>query len=155
MEYPPTKLETFFEKSLSLLAHTDPDHPPAWGKMSLQGAVEHLEDSLNSVIFGTLDPFIPENQELMIQFIHGPKLFRDNTKHPLLPPEPQALRYPDYKIAIAALRESMEQYLQFWEKSPEAKPVHAGFGSLDQATWDALTQKHFNHHLQQFQLLPR
>ena len=148
-------ISLFFQQSLELIGSAPQNQSPLWGKMSFQGVIEHLEDSLLVPFDASITPFIPANQDVMIQFIHGPKLFRENTKHPLLPEEPPPLRYNSLDEAVEALKTAMQQYLTLRSTQPSLKPVHPGFGSLEFPTWDALMIKHFSHHLQQFCLLPR
>ncbi|MEY4110233.1 MAG: hypothetical protein RLZZ46_588, partial [Bacteroidota bacterium] len=99
--------------------------------------------------------FMPDKQELMIQFIHGSRQFKENTKHPFMSETPPSLKYPNLNTAIDSLQIAIDHYLKFRKTNPDAKPVHPGFGSINMATWDALHIKHFSHHLQQFGLIPR
>lgn len=155
MENVHPRIQHFFEEVTDLLQRLTPQSAALWGKLTPQGAVEHLEDSLNTVISGNMDHFFPENQAALIQFIHGPKPFRENTRHPLLPENPIPLRNKSLEEAINKLSQAMVAYLKERNLHPERTPVHPGFGALSFETWDALLIKHFTHHLQQFSLLPR
>jgi oxepin-CoA hydrolase/3-oxo-5,6-dehydrosuberyl-CoA semialdehyde dehydrogenase len=50
------------------------------------------------------------------------------------------------------LESVLKRYDQFFKNNPSKKTVHPIFGYLSKEEWDAFHQKHFKHHLSQFDI---
>lgn len=141
------------EKALGKLSE---DSKPAWGMMSAQHMVEHLENQfLIAMEQHPAKLAIPEDkvekyQESLWNYRAMPKEF----KHPDLNPEaPEALKYDSLSSAINALMESYEAYQQYFKERPGKTTLNSMFGYLDKEHWDLLGRKHFHHHFEQFGLI--
>jgi len=145
------------EGFISLLAHLSPDAEVVWGKMNAQQMVEHVTGffmvSTDQIHFPLVTP--EEHLPKMKDFLRSDKQFRENTKAPVLPDEPQPIRTADLASAIEQLQKTIEYFFTYFATDPDKKTLHPVFGWLNFEEWILLHYKHVTHHARQFGLLPR
>ncbi len=134
-----------------------PANPPRlWGKLSLQGAVEHMADSVRIANGRDLhDCDLTEaHMERMHDFIRSEKPFRENTINALLPAEPLPLRCASIEEALAELQNELDAFFALFADDHERLVTNPFFGDLDYELWVRLLYKHAWHHLRQFGVVP-
>lgn len=148
---------TFIKEGLFLLLEKLPaDKKQVWGKMNAHQMLEHLADffdvSSGKIIFDLVTP--PEHLPKYREFLYSDKEFRENTKapHTVLGDEPMPLREPSFDAAKERLKQSVEEFINFFSVSKD-KTIHPVFGALTFDEWVLLHYKHVRHHLRQFALL--
>jgi oxepin-CoA hydrolase/3-oxo-5,6-dehydrosuberyl-CoA semialdehyde dehydrogenase len=67
----------------------------------------------------------------------------------------ETLRFENLEIAKQQLLGSYERYEQYFKENPGETTKNAVFGILNKFEWDLSHTKHFNHHFEQFGLLPK
>lgn len=142
--------EDFFIK----VATISPDATPVWGKMNPQQMVEHLIDSVRVANGGDphneiLTP--PERLAAVQDFLRGDRDFKPNTRNAMMGDEPPAVRLVDMQSAIAGLKTEVDKFLARFVAEPGLIVRNPFFGDLGFEDWTRLFQKHFMHHLRQFQ----
>lgn len=118
--------------------------------------IEHLslvfKISSGEVIF----PIITKEEDIpkYIAFLRSEKLFRENTKAPIeiIGEAPLPLNCENLPDAITKLKESVENFFEYFEKDPSVRTAHPVFGLLNYEDWLILHYKHTTHHLKQFKL---
>lgn len=138
------------------LQKLDPATTPKWGRMNLHQMIEHLADvvkvSNGKIKMAIVTP--ADKLPLYRDFMMSDKAFRENTKSPVLPEEPLALRTNTIQAAIGKLQEEIIYFFEVFEKDPQLKIVHPVFGELDFNENVQLLYKHALHHLKQFSAEP-
>ncbi|MEL7148080.1 MAG: phenylacetic acid degradation bifunctional protein PaaZ, partial [Bacteroidota bacterium] len=132
------------------------NHKAAWGVMTPQHMVEHLEWGFK-VATGELEVEVttPENrlekyQDSLWNYIAMPR----NFNNPMYEPEVlRDLEHGSLKDAKEALINAYDAFETYYKTNPEAAHANAVFGALDKEHWDLLNRKHFHHHFEQFGLL--
>lgn len=132
-------------------------HQAAWGMMTPQHMIEHIEATLrmatgeiNVPEITTPDEHLDKYRETIFNHKPMPQMF----KHPMMDPEKvEDLRHPDLATAKQKLMEAYDQYETFFKQNPETRTKNAVFGMMDKFEWDLLNTKHFNHHFKQFGIL--
>ena len=141
---------------VSALAKLKEDTPAAWGMMTPQHMLEHLEMSYR-IAAGQIQDFeivtplehIEKVQETLWNYQPMPK----NYDFPLLPKDKLAdLKHENLDTAKKQLLEARKAYLQFFRENPNATTKNAVFGELSKFEWELLERKHINHHFEQFGL---
>lgn len=68
--------------------------------------------------------------------------------------------FADTQTYLATLPEALQKldteiadFYTYFAAHPEARPLHAVFGPLNQEEWERFHTKHFSHHLEQFGLV--
>jgi len=142
------------DKALSKLTE---ESKPAWGKMTPQQMVEHLEELYKLSIeenpdFEVVTPEdkIEKVQETLWDYNPMPKNFDLPLYEDGKLPE---LRYETLEVAKEKMREARKAYQDYFVKYPNAKTKHIVFGELSKFEWKLLDRKHLNHHFSQFNLL--
>jgi DinB superfamily len=145
----------FLKSELNLLYQDlKPGDQGKWGKMNAQQMIEHVTDffdvSTGKIKFDLVTP--EEQLPKFREFLRSDKEFRENTKAPasVLGEEPSPLRNPSIEKAIKKLKDSVNEFFDFFEKDPERTTIHPVFGPLNFEEWVLLHYKHVNHHLRQF-----
>ena len=147
----------FIQNELPLLLNNlPPDRRAKWGKMNAQQMVEHLIDffkvSSKKINFSLVTPV--EHLQKFKEFLLSNKEFRENTKAPMLPDEPFALRHTSMQNAIQELQEEIDSFISFFQNSDTATATqHPVFGDLNFDEWVLLHYKHVVHHTKQFGLV--
>lgn len=127
---------------------------PLWGKMSAQHMVEHLilavqmsNGKLKLECFNPKEK-LPALKRFLLSERPLPKLFIN----PIIGEELKPFKYSSLDEAKQKLKEEIDDYLLFFDKNPEAKPVNVTFGELNNEEWEVFHRKHFTHHLAQFDI---
>jgi Protein of unknown function (DUF1569) len=149
------KLKFLRDEFIPLIKHLAPDAIGKWGKMNGQQMVEHVADffkvSTEKLKFDVVTP--PEHLPKAKEFLLSEKVFRENTKAPVLPEEPFPLRNNIMQNAVTELEAELNYFFTFFEKDEEKKTTHPVFGALNFEEWVQLHHKHVSHHLKQFGLV--
>jgi len=137
---------------LPLIQQIDPGAIHRWGKMNAQQMVEHVSDffriSSGRLIYPLVTPL--EHLPKYRDFLLSEKDFRENTKAPVLPDEPLALRHAAMNESIVELEEQVDNFFLYFSHHPGQKTLHPAFGELNFEEWVQLHHKHVKHHLKQF-----
>lgn len=145
-------------KLITLLQRLDPATPPRWGKMNVHQMIEHYGGDAVRNANGRLktETIItpPEQLDRMREFMMNEKLFKENTKNPLMGEEPAPLRYKTVQGAIGALQQELIYFFEAYEKNPAMIIRNPFFGDLNFEQNVQLLYKHALHHLRQFGVEP-
>ena len=139
-------------KFISLLQRLEANTPARWGKMNLQQMIEHFTD-VTMVASGKIQlPIATPADKLpkFREFMLSEKQFKENTKSPVLPPEPLPLRKHTKEAAIGKLQEELIYFFETFENEPAKKTIHPAFGELNFEENIQIMHKHALHHLRQF-----
>lgn len=144
------------EKVEELLLGLTEETPPQWGIMTAQHMVEHLE-FFNQVGLGTIKVarVTPENKlEKYTESLYNYRAMPRNFELSLLKKgELEDLRYDSLDDAKTALINSLKKLKDRYKNDPEFLAFNAVFGDLNFYEWKLYSQKHFQHHFEQFGLL--
>ncbi|MFM9027987.1 MAG: DUF1569 domain-containing protein [Bacteroidota bacterium] len=142
--------EDFFIKAASIPA----DKQPLWGKMNPQQMVEHLVASVR-IANGSnphSDIVTPADRLPAVQdFLRGDRDFKPNTRNAMMGDEPPAVAMADLPVALTALKEEVQKFVELFSAQPGLLVRNPFFGDLGFEDWSRLFHKHFLHHLRQFQ----
>ena len=145
-------------KLVTCLQRLDPATSPRWGKMSVQQMIEHYAGDAVRNASGRLkiDKILtpPENLIRMREFLISDKLFKENTKNPLMDEEPAPLRYKTVQGAVGELQQELIYFFEAFEKNPDLVTRNPFFGDLNFEQSVQLLYKHALHHLRQFGVEP-
>lgn len=130
---------------------------PAWGNMTPQNMVEHLEESyriatgeISDFEISTPEEYIEKVQAILWDY----QKMRRGFNFPLYEPgKNPPLKHLDLASAKQKMVEARDAYIKFFKENPEAKTKNAVFGYLTKYEWYLLDRKHLNHHFEQFGLL--
>ncbi|NER14916.1 phenylacetic acid degradation bifunctional protein PaaZ [Leptobacterium flavescens] len=133
------------------------DSKGAWGILTPQHMIEHLENSLRiasgeiaGIEIATPAEYLEKVQEMVYNHNPMPKEYA----HPLLKKgELEELRHANLEEAKAKFLEAYDQFEAYFKENPEAITIDPVFGEMEKFEWDLLNKKHFNHHFSQFGLL--
>ncbi|MCX7743175.1 MAG: DUF1569 domain-containing protein [Flavobacteriales bacterium] len=128
---------------------------PLWGKLSAQGMIEHMVDSV-AIAYGKQVHALqtpPEMIEKAKAFAMSDKEFKPNTKNSLMGDEPAPLRHENIKDAIQELHQEVSSFFTFYHNYPQAIVTNPFFGDMNYKEWLHLLYKHARHHLKQFGLI--
>ncbi len=140
---------------VNLASALNPTDKGIWGKMDAQQMIEHLADffkvSSGKIIFPLVTPVehLPKYKE----FLLSEKVFKENTKAPVLPDEPFAARNENMDNAIEELKTETKAFFDFFENDKLQTTQHPVFGNLNFEEWVLLHYKHLLHHAKQFSLI--
>lgn len=137
------------------LAGLTPNAVPAFGMMTPQHMVEHLEWAILGTLSDPPSPVLTPEDKLpsLKRFLMSSHPLQQGFKMPLLPKEELVpLKYADLASAIAGLQATWERSTTFWESNPDFMSQHPIFGPLNFDEWMQFNRKHFEHHLSQFNL---
>ena len=145
--------ETTLREHLSRLAD---DATPAWGILTPQHMVEHLEyqfhiatEKVHTQLM-TKPKYMDSYREVL--YNHAPMMKGFN--HPLLNKGTlEDLRHESLKVAIDKLMESKAKYEAYFKEHKGKKTLNPSFGMMSKYEWDLLNRKHVHHHFQQFGLV--
>ena len=141
----------------SYLAKLTENAKPAWGIMTPQHMVEHLEQQFRfgAAEKGDFEILTPaEHLDKFREAVFNHKPFPNEHKHPLMKVgQNEDLAHPDLPTAKQKLIEAYDAYELYFKENPEARTKNVVFGMMDKFEWDLLSTKHFNHHFEQFGIL--
>ena len=149
------KLDFITLRLVPLLRTLTVDTSMLWGKMNPQQMVEHISGffrvSTNKLHFPLVTP---EDQLPKFKaFLQSDKEFRENTKAPVLPEEPQPVQFASLADAITDLEKEVKDFIRLFTNDSTLTTQHPVFGDLNFDDWVLLHYKHVVHHLKQFGLL--
>lgn len=129
-----------------------PEAVGKWGKMNAQQMVEHVADFFKISTKKLTMPFVssPEHLEKLRAFLYSDKEFRENTKAPVLPDEPFAVRHQSMQDSVDELKNEIADFIRLFETEKGLVTQHPVFGNLDFEEWVLLHYKHVLHHAKQF-----
>lgn len=140
----------------TLLSGLEPNKQPIFGMMTAQHMVEHLSLVLKlSSGKGEQKLFFPEEKAEKVRsiFIHGSRALPIGFKTPFLPTdELLPLQCSDIPEAINILFQDLDNFDEYFRLYPDTKPIHPTMGALHHSEWIIFHNKHFTHHLTQFEL---
>jgi hypothetical protein len=150
-----TKLEFLKAAFLPALKALKADDRGRWGRMNGQQMVEHYTQSVR-IASGRLHFDLVNSGEVLARsraFLQSDKPFRENTKNPILPDDPQSTHHPDMASSLKALQDELGYFFDQFENKPDLKTLNPLFGELDYQMNVQFLYKHAIHHLRQFGLL--
>ena len=132
------------------------DTKPAWGILTPQHMVEHLEwfcqIALGNIKTDQITPeeHIPKMQASLYDYRGLPKKF----DHPLLRKgKLEDLRYADLDSAKEAFIKGLKEIDAIFKADPTATIPNPVFGDLNEYDWELYNTKHAYHHFTQFNLI--
>lgn len=148
------KLEFVQQKFVKLVKTLPADTKGKWGKMNLQQMIEHVcgffKVSTRQLHYKLVTP-----EELLPKakaFLLSDKVFRENTKAPVLPEDPLPLQFATLIEAIDDLEQQVHFFVQEFSSGAIRSSLHPVFGELNFDEWVLLHYKHVTHHARQFNL---
>jgi oxepin-CoA hydrolase/3-oxo-5,6-dehydrosuberyl-CoA semialdehyde dehydrogenase len=141
----------------SAFAKLTPDSQPAWGVMTAQHMVEHLEMGYR-IAAGQHQDFevaTPEEYlEKTAATLWNYKKMPRGHKMPLMKKDGtlEELKHDNLETAKEKMLEARQEYLDYFKRNPKAVTKNAVFGELSKYEWYLLERKHLNHHFEQFQI---
>ncbi len=149
-------MEVIRDRLQAALDKLTEDTRPAWGILTPQHMVEHLEYFLHMAV-GKIETEIttpPERIEKFQESLYNHRLMPRSFDHPQLRKGAQEdLRHESLSAAKAAFFEAYDAYETFFKEHPEITTPNTVFGMLDKELWDLIGRKHFTHHFTQFGLV--
>ena len=149
------KEEFLLKEYVPLLKKLKGDEKGNFGKLSPQGMIEHMTDSIG-VAWGRIMLPLHTNENLLMKFRDfalSEKAFKPNTVNALMDETAPPLRNRNISEAIAELEKEIE-FLQIFHKAkPDAIILNPFFGDFNYDQWIHLLHKHAVHHLKQFNLI--
>lgn len=149
------KQKFFTAEYIPLIKKLKGDEKPKWGKLSAQGMVEHMTDSIGMAWGRIKEPMVtpPESLEKAKSFAMSDKEFRPNTPNQIIGENPLPLRHKTMKDATTELENEIFLFLSYYDFNPEAIVRNPFFGDMNYKEWLHLLHKHAVHHLKQFSVL--
>lgn len=141
---------------IDLFGRLRADVQPAWGLMTPHHVLEHLSASFRMSNGGiSLQQAIPDEQiPARLAFLYSNEPFPRNLKNAALPTgELRPLKTATLAEAHALLVKMWQQFEQYFQEHPDAKPIHPLFGPLKHEQWQHFHIRHLSHHALQFNLL--
>ncbi|MBL0356538.1 MAG: hypothetical protein IPP72_06400 [Chitinophagaceae bacterium] len=127
------KLSSIKEHFPSLISSLAPNTVGKWGKMNAQQMLEHVADFFKISTKKITMPFVssPEHLEKLRTFLYSDKEFRENTKAPVLPDEPFALRNQSMQGSVEELKKEIIDFILLFETEKGLMTQHPVFGDLN------------------------
>ena len=152
-----TLIEMTEEKIKQCFDNLSEGSKPAWGILTAQHMIEHLEMGYK-IAAGEIKNFKTVTPEKILEKVHNSlynyKPFPKNTVFPLIKEgELEALVHPDLHTSKSKFLESREHYLAYFKANPKVILNNVVFGAMNKYEWYLLERKHLNHHFNQFGLL--
>ena len=140
---------------IDLLKSLNTTKKPEWGIMTPQHMVEHLIVSMKMSNGGFIIPCripkeeIPKYKEIVLNpAIEMQKGIKAGGMEGLLD-----LRFPTIEAAIDKLENEIDKFHQYFEANPEILVVNPVVDEIGYEDWIIFHNKHFKHHLNQFNLI--
>ncbi len=131
------------------------DATPAWGTMTPQSMLEHLEFTLR-IAANEIQDFEIATSEDILEKVHD-SLYnhRPMPKNHDFPLQDRIsdIQHENLEVAKVKFLEAYEAFESYFEEHPDASTNNVVFGMLNKFEWDLLNTKHLNHHFEQFNLL--
>lgn len=139
-----------------LLANLRPDSKPLFGLLDAQGMVEHLVTAVtyaNGRFRTVLDTDPELAQTRKQQFIYSDIPMPRGLTTPGSDDLQTVYRFPSLESAIAELMKELRRFDDHFTANPGITEMHPGMGPFSYQEWIIFHNKHFTHHLGQFELL--
>ena len=154
------KKNPFFEVNraniVSALAKLTEDAKPAYGIMTAQHMVEHLE-FFTRMSMGEIETHIDTPEERIERFqesLYNHRPMPERFDHPLLRKgETEDLRFANLAEAKEKYLAAYDRFELFFKENPGLETPNTVFGMLNKELWDLLNRKHLDHHFSQFGLI--
>ena len=149
-------IENYRTTDLDYIATLPYNTLPQWGSMTLQHMVEHLADvfgASNGTIQVTVQTPPDKLEKIKRIILLSDRELVQNFKSPILPLDPIPYRTANMQEAVAVLKREMEKFEQHFSIDKNRTETHPYFGALNYDEWVIFQNKHFTHHLKQFNLL--
>lgn len=140
---------------IPLLSQLHPEAMGKWGVMNAQQMVEHFADAVKNAS-GKLQLPVLNSGETLVKyraFLMSENPMNENTKNPLMPEVPSAVRAADMPSALQKLQSEVDYFFMVHDQDEHLKNNNPFFGELDYTQQVQLLHKHAMHHLKQFGLL--
>lgn len=151
-----TNKETFLKEDyIPLLKKLKGDEKGNFGKLSPQGMIEHMSDSIGIAYGRIRQPLhTPENLVARYrEFALSDKPFKPDTKNAYMSDQPDPLRKANITEAIEELEGEIRAFMDFYRENSGKKILNPFFGEFNYEEWLHLLHKHAHHHLKQFNLI--
>ncbi|WP_027001646.1 DUF1569 domain-containing protein [Hugenholtzia roseola] len=129
---------------------------PAWGKMTAQHMIEHLQTAVvASTIIKRSEPIAPNAGQLQARkvLLYSEERMARNLQNPIfqygLPPYSNA----SLDEAKAKLLQSLTRFFEIYDGQPQAYSYNPFLGDLSVPELIAFHYKHIKHHYEQFELV--
>jgi hypothetical protein len=149
-----TKEKFLKEEYMPLLKKLKGDEKGTFGKLSPQGMIEHMSDSVG-IAYGRIKQALHTPENLVPRFREfalSDKEFKPETKNALMGDMPDPLRKENMEAAIEELEGEINAFMEFYKQDPHKKVLNPFFGEFNYEEWLHLLHKHAHHHLKQFNL---
>jgi len=146
------------EKITDCLGKLSEDAKPAWGTMTAQQMIEHLEYTYR-IASGEIQDFEIKTPEKILDKVHSTlynyKKMPREYDFPLWEESKAETKVHHEDLATAKIKmlEAREEYLAFFKDDGAKRTKNVVFGELNRFEWYLLERKHLNHHFEQFRLL--
>jgi len=127
---------------------------PLWGKMTAQHMVEHLILAVKSGNGSlTIECTTPkEKLPILKRFLFSNRPFPKNYINPSIGKDLKPLEFENLNSAIQSLKNETDKFYAYFKNKNDAKPINPTYGELDFKEWLQFHKRHFDHHLEQFEL---
>ena len=146
--------DEFFKRLQNLNA----DALPEFGKLSAQHMVEHLSSTV-MIANGKIPAEIhgpKEQADLLKQaLIYTDMEFPMHFRAPMMGEDPPDLELKDLAAAIGHLKKELDDFDKFFAEDESRTTINPVLGALNKHEWTVFHNKHFAHHLKQFNLLQK
>jgi hypothetical protein len=142
--------QDLFERLSKLRA----DQQPVFGVMTPQHMVEHL---IWGVTFSNgkfpQQQIVPDDMTIKLRplLMYTVKPYPRGIKTPMLGDTPPPLKYADIPSAIEQLKQELIDFENFFKENTTA--INPALGVLNYEEWIMVHNKHFTHHMGQFELV--
>lgn len=131
-----------------------PDQQPIFGVMTPQHMIEHL---IWGVTFSNgkfpQQQIVPDDMTVKLRplLMYTVKPYPRGIKSPMLGDTPPPLIYADIPAAIEQLKQELDDFDTFFKTNTTA--INPALGTLNYEEWVMVHNKHFTHHMSQFELV--
>ena len=140
---------------IPLLKKLKADDKGKWGVMNAHQMAEHLIDAVKNANGKLSLPILNEGETLekYRAFLLSENPMREDTKNPLMPEIPAAVRSANITAAINLLQQELDHFFEVYDQNPHLELNNPFFGKLNYSMQIQLLHKHGMHHLKQFNLV--
>ena len=142
----------FFETILpGIVSDLDEEANPQWGKMKAQHIVEHFiwAFRLSTGKIETACKTPSQLLERVKRFLYDNRATPHDFKNPMMGDDPMPFEFPDMSEAKKEFLLELKNYLDYYQRQPDAIHIHPIFGPAGAEEWQRIHFKHFYHHLLQ------
>ncbi len=145
-----------FSEFTEQLENLSIESKPLWGIMTPQHMVEHLTQAVELsngklLITDCMNP--PEKLSTLKRILMSSRPLPKGFVNTVIGPELKPLLNKNLDSEKKELINQLNNFVEFFNINPEAKPSNPTFGPLSKEEWIVFHKKHFTHHLTQFGLI--